>query len=101
MIRDYGGDLLVVGFLFWLILAVAPRLTPYKVALPVFVFALIIEVFQLFELRPLRAALGDPLSTLILGQSFDWLDLAAYAVGLTLCLPLARISVGRWDEGAL
>ena len=89
-VRNYGGDVLVVGFMLWCVLVVSPTLDIRIAAILVFFIAIVIELSQFYELTVMRSMLGEKLSSLILGHSFDWLDILSYLVGLGLCFPVAQ-----------
>ncbi len=86
-VRNIGGDLLVVVFLV-ASLASVPVLRPWTRLLAVAVLSVGVEAFQ-------GLGLVDPsspwLAHLVLGSTFDPVDLAAYAAGL---LPAAAAE--RW-----
>lgn len=94
-VRNYGGDILVVGFMLWCMLVLWPRMKIITSASWVLVIAIAIELSQFLELRHLRQLLGEQYSSLILGHTFDWLDLLSYALGLVLCFPLAQWAKNR------
>lgn len=79
-IRPYIGDVLVVAVIYCLVRAVwrdAPRLLP----LWVFLFAALVELFQLFQLAERLHLAQYKVLSIILGSTFDLVDLLCYAVG--------------------
>ncbi len=79
-IRPYIGDVLVVALIYCLVRAVwrnAPRLLP----LWVFLFAALVELSQLFHLAELLGAGEHTVLRVMLGSTFDVVDLLCYAVG--------------------
>lgn len=79
-IRPFVGDLLVVVLLYFgfrTILKAARK----SVAIGVLIFALIIEGLQYFNLVELLGLAGNRLASIVLGSTFDWLDLLAYLLG--------------------
>lgn len=90
VVRPFGGDVLVV----WLIAALARTFvetSPYKLTLGVLLFAYAIEVGQGFHLVD-RLGLGHlRLARIVIGASFDPLDLVAYTLGAAL------LALGVWS----
>ena len=86
-VRPYVGDMLVTLLLCCLAKAVRPGCRP---ALPVFIFAAAVEAAQALQLTELLG-LERTLLGVLLGSTFDWHDIACYAVG---CLLFAAVE--RW-----
>jgi hypothetical protein len=84
----YIGDVMVVGFLFFVLSALLPRLATARKFWIVFVYAVLVELFQATGL-PASWHLRPPLSYAF-GSSFDAIDLIAYAVGVLLAAFLDR-----------
>ena len=79
-IRSFLSDFLVVILIYHLIKAFLD-LPPVSLALGVFFFSCVVEVSQYFHLAD---ALGLPrgsLLSVLLGNSFSWLDLLMYLLG--------------------
>ena len=93
-IRPFLGDVLVVlliCFFFMSFLALAPR----TLALATLMLAFGVEAAQYFDFLSL-VGLGDyRLARVILGSTFDWLDLVAYAAGFGVL-----VITGRWFKSA-
>ncbi|WP_370337655.1 DUF2809 domain-containing protein [Parvularcula marina] len=83
IIRPFGGDILVVIFLYFALRSVTnwPRAVS---ALIVLGFAVIIEVSQGLGLVERLNLDGNPLASVILGATFDPMDLLAYSIGAAL-----------------
>lgn len=81
-IRPYVGDMLVTLLLCCFFKALRPGCRP---ALPVLIFAAAVEAAQALQLTELLGLEGTLLGVL-LGSTFDWHDIACYAVG---CLVFA------------
>lgn len=84
-IRPVLGDVLVVMWLYYLLASVVNR--PYKQLIFASIsVAFIVEACQYFQLTKLLNI--EPFSVLhiILGATFDWMDLVAYTIGAVLCL---------------
>lgn len=82
LVRGYGGDIVVMIFLYSL-LSLFVQAKPRTKAMSIFAVALIIECSQLL---PFDAA--NPLAELLVGQTFDPYDLLAYALGLGIAMSL-------------
>ena len=91
----YGADVIVVGFMLWLVLSIWPKLNPGIAAGIVFLVAIFIEVSQVFEMNLIRSFLGEMWFDLLFGSTFEWFDMVAYAFGLALCLPMTRETPSR------
>jgi hypothetical protein len=93
IIRPYIGDLLVVMLIYcfvksFLNTAVLPA------ALSVLVFAYAIETLQYFNIVE-RLGLGNSkIARIVIGTSFEWIDLVAYTLGIGLVLFLEN-SIGK------
>ena len=76
-IRPYVGDMLVTVLLCCLCRVIFPRLSP---AIPVFLFAAIVEGLQWFGLTE-KLGLQGTVMGIILGSTFDGKDILCYALG--------------------
>ena len=88
-IRPFVGDLLVVVLLYFgfrTILKARAR----RVAIGVLVFACFVEVLQHFSLVERLGWEGNEFARIILGSTFDWLDLLAYVLGVTIAISLDK-----------
>ena len=79
-IRPFMGDVLVVIWLY-LTLAAFIQTTGYWLATGVLAFACALEAGQYFGLVRLLGLEQVHLARVVLGATFDWLDLLAYALG--------------------
>lgn len=79
-VRPYVGDVLVTVLLCCLCRAIFPRFAP---ALPVFLFAAAVEGLQWLGLAQMLGLQGTALG-IILGATFDWMDLLCYGLGCLL-----------------
>jgi hypothetical protein len=85
-IRPFIGDVLVVIWLY-LTLAAFIQTNGYWLATGVLAFACALEVGQYFGLVRLLGLEHLQIARVVLGATFDWLDLLAYALGW-LCVML-------------
>lgn len=80
-IRPYGGDYLVVILLYTFIKSFWDE-SFMKVAIGVLIFSFVLEFLQYFNFVD-RIGLGDiKLARILIGTSFAWEDLVAYALGV-------------------
>ncbi|NOQ72123.1 MAG: DUF2809 domain-containing protein [Crocinitomix sp.] len=82
-IRPFIGDLLVVVLLYFSFRTIL-KAKASSVAIGVFIFAVGIEVLQFFQLAELLELENNGVARVILGSTFDWLDILAYALGIVL-----------------
>lgn len=90
-IRPYFGDVLVTVLLCCLCRAVYPRFQP---AVPVFLFALVVEWTQWLGLVKMLGLQGT-FFAIILGTSFSWIDILCYGAGCLLF-----VGAHRWIKAA-
>jgi hypothetical protein len=82
--HKYGGDtlwalLVFLGFGFIFI-----RASTLRVALMAFCFSCVVEFTQLYHGPWIESVRGTRLGALVLGATFNWPDLIAYGVGISL-----------------
>jgi hypothetical protein len=93
-VRPYVGDYLVVILLYCMLKSVVV-ISPIKAAIIVFLFALAVEFTQYFNLAAKLGFAKSSAGTVILGSSFEWLDILAYALGLATVLLIEQCSRKR------
>jgi Protein of unknown function (DUF2809) len=93
-IRPFVGDVLVVILIYCLLKSFL-RLNATKVAISVLVFAFVVEILQYFNLVDLLGLRTNRIATIVLGSTFDWLDLLAYTIGISIvaCVENNRHSI--------
>ena len=82
-VRPYVGDMLVVIVIYTFVRIFVPekcRLLP----LWVFLFAVFVEILQYFEIVRRLGLSENRFMSVLIGGTFDWNDLACYAVGCAL-----------------
>jgi Protein of unknown function (DUF2809) len=84
-VRPFVGDILVVLLIYCLVQSFW-RLSPSKAVAGVFVFACIVEGLQYLNIVDKLGLRPYKLLVVILGSSFDWGDILAYAVGSGIVL---------------
>jgi Protein of unknown function (DUF2809) len=85
----YLADIIAVVVLYLALRAIT-KIEKYKLAFLIFGFALFIEFSQLIQHPILDKIRSIRLGQIIVGGSFDWFDILAYFVGLTLALCLEQ-----------
>jgi len=96
-IRPFLGDVLVVIWLYCLVSSVWALEPKHLVALLV-VFAFMIEVSQYLQILRWLDLESYAVLRIVLGATFDWLDLLAYSIGGITCLVFERIPAGFYTE---
>jgi hypothetical protein len=81
---------------------VEPSASTARLAVLAFAISCAIEFSQLYQAQWLNEIRGTTIGHLVLGSTFSWSDIAAYAVGVlvgslvdTLLVGIARIRSGR------
>ena len=83
VVRPYIGDLLVVILIYCFIKAFA-NIDTVPLAIAVLIFSYLVEILQYFKLVKLLGLQRSMIATIILGNSFEWIDLIAYTAGIVL-----------------
>lgn len=96
IIRPFGGDLLVVILIYYFICAFT-NIKWVPAIIGVFVFACAVEAAQAFNLVQLLGLQHSRFWRIVIGTSFSWLDILAYALGAIFIMVIecirARVSV--------
>ena len=80
LIRPFIGDVLVVILLFCLLRAVI-QINNRLLILAVLIFSYVVEIGQYFQLAHLLGLAQYPIARIVIGSTFDSMDLIAYTVG--------------------
>ena len=80
-IRPFIGDLLVTVLLFSFF-RIFYHGSGFKLAIAVLLFSFSVEILQYFKLIELLGLQNNKFATIVLGATFDWLDLLAYFLGI-------------------
>ena len=88
-IRPFVGDALVVVWMY-LFFKSFLDVNDYKLATAVLLFAWIIEVAQYFELVKVLGLQDITAAHIIIGSTFDYLDLVAYFTGWLLIIAVVK-----------
>lgn len=89
-IRPFVGDLLVVMLIYYFLKAFI-QVPPHILAMAVLLFSFLIEVLQYFNFVDLIGLQDYKIVRIVLGTSFDWLDLVAYTVGVFFILIMEKV----------
>jgi len=90
IIRPYIGDLLVVILIYCFVKALV-NAPVFPTALGVLLFAYAVETLQYFHVVELLGLGHSKLARVIIGSSFEWMDMLAYTVGIGLVLSIETI----------
>jgi uncharacterized membrane protein len=94
LIRPYVGDVLVVILVYCFVKSFWD-LPVMPLSLAVLIFAFVMETLQYFEIA---RHLGLPHShwgKTIIGTSFEWMDMAAYLVGILITVAVEKTRKGK------
>ncbi|UKN03131.1 DUF2809 domain-containing protein [Paracrocinitomix mangrovi] len=84
-VRPFLGDVLVV-ILLYAFLKTFLKVPPAQTAIAVLVFAVSVEIMQYFSLADRLGLSGNKFAAVIIGSTFDWLDLLAYVISFKIIL---------------
>jgi len=84
-IRPYGGDFLVVIFIYCLVKSFINTAVP-ATALGVLVFSYLVETLQYFRFIYWLGWEKSTLARVIIGTQFTWTDIGMYTLGIALVL---------------
>ncbi len=85
IVRPYVGDLLVVILIYCFVKSFLD-IPSRKAAVGVLLFAYAIEFAQYLQLVHWLGLKESRLANLVLGNSFEWIDMVAYTIGVVLIL---------------
>lgn len=89
-IRPLLGDVLIVMVIAYFVhafLAISLR----KIAIATLIFAYLIEFLQFLKLIDLLGWRNSQLAHLTIGSTFDWRDLVAYMIGVSIVLLTTKV----------
>lgn len=85
LIRPYGGDFLVVIFLYCLVRSLFD-IGVMEVAIGVLLFSFLIEFVQYLNIIEIAGLKKYAVARVVLGTSFEWGDMLAYTCGIAAVL---------------
>jgi Protein of unknown function (DUF2809) len=93
-IRPYLGDLLVVILIYYFIKSFLD--TPVlPTSLSVLLFSYTLETLQYFHIVERLGLQKSKLSRIIIGTSFEWIDIVAYTLGVIVVICIEKIVAKR------
>lgn len=93
-VRPYVGDGLVVILLYCLIKSFF-KISVWGTAISVLIFSYAVEILQYFKLVELLGLQKYSLARILIGTTFQWGDLVAYAVGIGVVLISEKVIVNK------
>lgn len=90
-IRPYVGDFLVVILIYCFIRSFF-KAPVFKTALDVMVFAFAIEGLQYINLVKILGLQHSKLASVVLGNSFSWMDMITYVLGVGFILACEKLN---------
>lgn len=90
LIRPYIGDILVVILIYVMIKGIKSKPTK-RLPIYIFVFAVVIEISQLFNLISIFGLAQNQLAKVVFGSTFDLKDILMYGIGCLLLLEWERL----------
>jgi hypothetical protein len=84
-IRPFIGDVLVVILIYCLVKSFI-KLPAKRTAMSVLIFAVTIEILQYFQLVDRLGLRDNRIAHIVIGATFDWMDLVAYATGTAIVI---------------
>jgi len=90
IIRPYIGDLLVV-ILIYCFLKSFLAIPVFATAIAVLLFSYAVEILQYFNLADRLGFHNSKLAKIIIGSSFEWIDLVMYTAGIAIVLFIEKI----------
>jgi hypothetical protein len=96
IVRPYIGDILVVILVYAFVKMVVSGKIRF-IALYVFLFAVLVEIAQYFNITALLHLSSNEAASTIIGTSFDWLDIVCYGIGCSVIAIWERLFAG-WFE---
>jgi hypothetical protein len=89
IIRPYVGDYLVVILLYCFVKSFF-NLPVVPLAIGVLLFAYTIEILQYFNLVDRLGLRHSKLAVVVIGSSFEWIDLIAYTLGIATVIAIEK-----------
>ncbi|MCM5530486.1 DUF2809 domain-containing protein [Parasegetibacter sp. NRK P23] len=90
VIRPYVGDVLVVILIYCFVRSFF-RFPVLPTAIATLLFAFLIETLQYFDIVHLLGLGKYYLARVVIGTSFEWIDLAAYTLGTLIVLGAEKV----------
>lgn len=92
IVRPYIGDFLVVILMYCFFKSFL-KVPGLVVALPVLAFAYLLETLQYFNVVTILGLQHSKFARVILGSSFEWIDMLAYTLGILFVIAIERLQI--------
>ena len=89
-LRHFIGDVLVTLLLFFSLKSFLTFRNDYLIVYSIFMFSLTIELLQMFQL-PKKLGITNNVVLIVLGKTFDFLDIVAYAIGCCIMILMIKL----------
>lgn len=89
-VRAYLGDVIVVILFYTLVKSFFIIKDDRKLIAGIFIFSCLVEWAQYFNIADKLGLSPGSIMYIIVGNSFSWVDIACYAAGCLLLLPLVK-----------
>ena len=86
IIRPFVGDLIVILLMYAFVRVFIEPRNHIVLAVCILVFAYLVEIGQYFELVSRLGLVDSEIAWIVIGTSFDWLDLLAYTIGFMIVI---------------
>lgn len=90
-IRPYIGDVLVVMLIYCFVKSFI-EIKPIIAAVLVLLFAIGVEFLQYANAVERLGLQDNKIARVVIGSSFEWMDILCYIVGIVITLPVERFS---------
>ncbi len=91
IIRPYIGDVLVVILIYCFIKSIF-NMPVLKAAIGVLIFSFAIEFLQYLNFVNWLGLSHNRLANIVIGNSFSWIDMLCYVVGISVVLIIEKLS---------
>ena len=91
-VRGYAGDILIALFLAFCVRGLAPRRSAGFVVCAVGIYSVLVEISQCYHAPWIDSLRRTFPGAIVLGTTFQWMDLACYGAGLAVYTVFDR----RW-----
>jgi len=97
-VRPYVGDVLVVILIYCFVCSFV-NIPLWLGAIGVLLFAYTVELLQYFNFVQILGLQDSRLANVVLGNSFAWMDIVAYTVGIIIVVWVETILSSRLKKG--
>ena len=97
-IRPYFGDFLVV-ILIYCFLKSFFKIRVLPLAIGVLLFSYVVETLQYYKLVTMLGLQHSKLARIIIGTSFEWIDIVSYTVGIAVVILVERLLANKRVHG--